>query len=77
LVLKHFGWEASANIFAPKAAIGRLKSYTAESSVVLHYMFLKHMRLSLRSQMQYDESIQQQVFMANWLSLGFYVSNKL
>ncbi len=77
LVSKHFGWEASASMFAPKAAIGRLKSYTAESTIVLHYMFLKHMRLSLRSQMQYDESIQSKVFISNWLSLGFYVSNKL
>ena len=77
LFLKHFGWEASATVFAPKAAIGRVKSYTAECNAVLHYMFLKHMRLSLRTQMQYDELIQPRIFVANWLSLGFYLSNRL
>ena len=77
LFSKHFGWELSASMFAPQAAIGRVKSYTAESNCVLHYMFLKHMRLSLRSQMQYDESVQERIFIANWLSLGFYLSNKL
>jgi hypothetical protein len=77
LFSKHFGWECSGALFAPKANISRLRSYTVESSNVLHYMFLKHMRLSLRTQIQYDEAIQEGIFIANNLSLGFYLSNKL
>jgi len=77
LLSRHVGWELSASLFAPRTAISRVRSYTAESSSVIHYMFLKHMRLSLRTQVQYDEAVQEKVFVANHLSLGFYLSNKL
>ncbi len=76
-ISKHFGWELSGTVFAPRTGIGRMRSYTAEGSNVLHYMFLRHMRLSWRTQVQYDEAIQTKIFVANHLSLGFYLSNKL
>lgn len=74
---KHFAWELSGNLFAPKDSIGALKSFKADAYNVVHYIFFRHMRLSLRTQLAYDRSVQDKIFWMNALSLGFYLSNRL
>ena len=74
---KHFGWECAGTIYADKDQLGRLSGYTVDAMNVLHYMFLKNLRVSLRTQVKYDEQINDKVFLSNMLSIGFYLSNKI
>lgn len=74
---KHIGWECTGNLYADKDQLGRLQGYTYEAMNVLHYMFLKNLRLSLRTHIKYDEAINNRVFMMNMISIGFYISNKI
>ena len=74
---KHIGWEFHGVLFADKEQLGRLAGYTYNMMNVWHYMFLKNLRLSLRTQLAYDEHIDHRVFMMNMFSIGFYLSNKI
>lgn len=74
---KHFGWACAGQMFAPNKDIGRLAGYTYSINNSLHYIFLKYMRLSLATQVAYDESVSNKVFLRNQLTLGFFLSNTL
>jgi len=77
MLTKHIGWECHALVSSEKEQIGRLKGYKVDATNVLHYMFLKNLRISLRTTMQYDEKVNDKIFMMNMLSIGFYLFNKL
>lgn len=74
---KHFGWECYTTAFVTKEQIGRLKGYTIDATNVFHYLFLKNLRVTLRTTVKYDELLSDKIFMMNMLSVGFYLSNKL
>ncbi|RYD53313.1 MAG: hypothetical protein EOP52_04005 [Sphingobacteriales bacterium] len=77
MVSKKIGWAFNANIFASRLQLGRLPGYTADISNALHFLFLKNLRLTMITQMKYDESIQDRVFWTNQFMIGFYLSNRL
>ena len=74
---KHFGWESTGSIYADKEQIGRLQGYSYQLMNVFHYMFLKNLRISLRTSLKYDERISAKTTVVNMLSVGFYLSNKI
>lgn len=76
-ISKNIGWECNGNVYADKEQIGRLQGYSFEAMNVLHYIFLKNLRISLRTHIKYDEQVAASVYMMNMLSVGFYLSNKI
>lgn len=74
---RQFYWEFNSNLFVPGLTLPYVKSYTCDATLVLHYVFFRFLRLSLRTQFRYDEQIQTKVFISQHFSLGFYLSNKL
>jgi hypothetical protein len=74
---RNFGWECHAAIYADKEQLGRVKGYTADVMNVFHYIFLQNLRISLRTQILYDENVNEKVFMMNTISIGFYLSNNI
>jgi hypothetical protein len=77
MVSKKIGWAFNANIFASRLQMGRLPGYTADISNALHFLFLRNLRLTMLTQMKYDESIQDRVFWTNQFMIGFYLSNRI
>jgi hypothetical protein len=73
----HFFWEFNSSLFIPGATSGFAKTYTGDAMAALYYVFLKYMRLSLRTDLKYDEQVQSKLFMVQRFSIGFYLSNKL
>lgn len=74
---KHFGWECNASLYADRKQLGRLAGYSFDVQNTFHYVFFKHFRFSLKSSLQYDELINNKVFMMNALLVGFYLSNRI
>lgn len=77
MVSKKVGWAFNANVFASRLQIGRVKGYTADVSNALHFLFLKNLRLTMITEMKYDEAVQNRVFWTNQFMLGFYLSNRI
>ena len=73
----NLAWECNAILFASKPDLFTLNAYTFDINNAFHFIFLKHLRLSLRSQIKYDKNIQASIFVMNTLTMGFYLNNKL
>lgn len=76
-IQKHLAWELSGQLFAPKEQLFRTKGYTLSANNAFHYIFLKYLRLSIRTQLEYNETVQSKTLLINHVSLGFYLSNKI
>lgn len=74
---KQFYWELNTSLFIPGKSFSYLQTYTGDATIVVHYLFFRFMRLSLRTQVRYDKLIQPGIFVSQHFSLGFYLSNKL
>jgi hypothetical protein len=73
----NIAWECNAIIFALKSDVFVLNAYTFDINNAFHFLFLKHLRLSVRSQIKYDKNIQSSIYSMNTFTLGFYINNKL
>jgi hypothetical protein len=73
----NIAWECNAIIFALKSDVFVLNAYTFDITNAFHFLFLKHLRLSVRSQIKYDKNIQSSIYSMNTFTLGFYINNKL
>lgn len=74
---RNIAWECNAIIFALKSDVFVLNAYTFDINNAFHFLFLKHLRLSVRTQIKYDKNIQSSIYSMNTFTLGFYINNKL
>ncbi|MBA3829030.1 MAG: helix-turn-helix transcriptional regulator [Taibaiella sp.] len=72
---KNVGWELNGVVFADKDSLGSTKRWTVSLNNAFHFIFLKHMRLTWRVQANYDNRIQKYFYLANQISIGFYINN--
>lgn len=76
-IRKNVYWENSSRLFAKGREVIEIKSYCVDFNNGFHFLFLKHLRLGLRTKINYDLSISGKIAMSNMLLFGFYMSNKL
>jgi hypothetical protein len=74
---KNIYWETNSVFFTKNRTSGYIKQYTMDVNNAFHFLFLKHLRLTLRTKMIYDPVIQDKIFVSNQISFGFYLSNKM
>jgi hypothetical protein len=74
---KHFIWEHYSQLYIPNEHLGDVSFMTFEMNNAFHFMFMKYMRLSLRTKINYDQNIQERPQIINQFSVGFYLSNIL
>ncbi len=58
-----------------KAELKLLSRYRMDINNAVHLIFLKHFRLTLRTQCRYDLNISDKVSLMNHFSVGFYLNN--
>lgn len=58
-----------------KADVKLLSRYRMDINNAVHLIFLKHFRLTLRTQCRYDLTISEKVSLMNHFSVGFYLNN--
>jgi|GEM_PF-1047659 len=75
MINKHIAWENYTQLFVPNQHIGEVKYYTLDFNNAIHYLFLKYMRISLRTTINHDLDIQNKPQIINQVTLGFYLSN--
>lgn len=72
---KHFCWENYTQFFIPNEHFLDIKNCTLDFNNAVHFLFLKYMRISLRTEINYDITIQEKPQIINQFSVGFYLSN--
>ena len=72
---KHVHWEFFGNAFAPMNSLLESKKYTINVNNVFHVIFLKFVRVSWRTQINYNKELFPKPVFQNQISLGFYLSN--
>jgi hypothetical protein len=75
MINKHIAWENYTQLFIPNQHLGEVQFYTLDLNNAIHYLFLKYMRISLRTTIIHDLDIQDQPQIINQVTLGFYLSN--
>ena len=70
-------WEFYGNAFAPMLHLKQLKEYTLEINNVIHLLVFRRGRLSLRTKLAYNKTVQPWMSVQNQLSLGFYLNNHI
>lgn len=75
-LLKNMYFENFSQFNLNKTDFKHLKFIKADINNALHYIFLKHFRLTLRTICQYDLTISPGMKVINNLSIGFYLNNK-
>ncbi len=74
---KYFYWENSSRVFVKGKEIDKLSGYQVDVNNGLHFLFLKYMRIGIRSKINYDETVSEKPYISNMILFGFYLSNKL
>ncbi len=74
---KFFYWENNSRLFVKGRDIQQFKKYQIDMTNGIHFLFLKYMRIGLRTKLNYDVNVSEKIFMSNMLLFGFYLSNKL
>jgi len=72
---KNLYWENYTQIFAPNKQLEAIHHYTFDINNAVHYLFLKYLRVSLRTKVFYDAQIQEKPQLINQISFGFYLAN--
>jgi len=75
-LIKNMYFENFSQFNLNKTDFNHLKFIKADINNALHYIFLKHFRLTLRTICQYDLTISPGMKVINNLSIGFYLNNK-
>jgi len=75
MINKHLGWELNGVAFISKDSLYSIKGGTLSLNNAFHILFLKNIRLSWRTEIEYDQNIQAKVFIANQIAVGFYLNN--
>jgi len=75
IINKHLAWENYTQLFIPNQHLGEVKYYTLDFNNAIHYLFLKYMRISLRTTINHDLDIQDKPQIINQITVGFYLSN--
>lgn len=74
---KYFYWENSSRVFVSNKSIHQLSTYVVDLNNGIHFLFLKYLRIGVRTKMNYDQQVSSKVYMSNMLLFGFYLSNKI
>ncbi len=74
---KYFHWEFYGNMFAPLNHLRDIHYYSIDANNALHIILLKYVRLTLRSKISFNSSLNPKPVILNQLSLGFYLNNHL
>lgn len=74
---KNVYWENSSRLFAKGREVVEIKSYSLDFNNGFHFLFLKHLRLGLRTKVNYDLSVSEKMVISNMILFGFYLSNKM
>jgi hypothetical protein len=76
-LFKNFYIEQFSQIFIDKDSIKKIKSYNVDVNNAFHYVFLKFIRLSVRTKFLYDQTVFIKPTIIQQISIGFYLNNKL
>lgn len=76
-LFKNFYMEQFSQVFMDKDSLRNIKSYTVDVNNAFHYVFLKYVRLSLRTKFLYDAAVFPDPTLIQQISIGFYLNNKL
>ena len=74
---KFFYWENNSQLFVKGKDIQQFKQYQLDMTNGIHFLFLKYMRIGLRTKLNYDINVSEKVSINTMLLFGFYLSNKL
>lgn len=74
---KTFHWEFFGNAFMPMDSLKKPRAYTLEVNNVFHATFLKYVRLSWRTKIDYNQLVAKKPSIQNQITLGFYLTNHL
>lgn len=76
-LFKNFYMEQFSQVFMDKDSLLKIKSYNIDINNAFHYVFLKYVRLSLRTKILYDAAVFTDPTLIQQISIGFYLNNKL
>jgi hypothetical protein len=76
-IFKNMYWEHFSQGFISMDSLRVPKSCTIDMNNAVHYLFLKYVRVSIRTQLVYDRSVQRYPSWMQQFSVGFYLNNKL
>lgn len=76
-IFKNVFWENFSQFNVSRENAKMIKYYLCDINNAFHYRFLKYLRLTLRTQMQYDYNISLKPKFTNTMTFGFYLNNKL
>ena len=74
---KFFYWENNSRLFVKGKDIQQLKQYQIDVSNGIHFLFLKYLRIGLRTKLTYDINVSEKIYISNMILFGFYLSNKM
>ncbi len=74
---KFLYWENSSHVFVKSKNIKQRDGYQLDFNNGIHFLFLKYLRLGIRTKVMYDTTVSEKLYISNILLFGFYLSNKL
>ncbi|MBK7762463.1 MAG: hypothetical protein IPI46_03715 [Bacteroidetes bacterium] len=74
---KYFYWEHNSRVFVSNETIHQLSAYKVDLNNGVHILFLKYLRMGIRTKLNYDLQISSKPYVSNMLLFGFYLSNKM
>lgn len=76
-IYKNIYWEQLSQVFIQHRVILQPEKYGVEVNNALHFLFLKYVRLTARTQFGMDRELTPGYQLTQHISLGFYLNNKL
>jgi hypothetical protein len=76
-IFNNFYIEQFSQVFIDKDSLQKIRSYNVDVNNAFHYVFLKFIRLSIRTKFLYDQSVFIKPSIIQQVSIGFYLNNKL
>jgi hypothetical protein len=76
-LLKNLYWEHFSQGFISKDSLRVPESCTIDLNNAVHYLFLKYVRVSIRTHLVYDRTVQRYPTWMQQFSVGFYLNNKM
>jgi hypothetical protein len=76
-LFKNMYWEHFSQGFISKDSLRVPESCTIDLNNAFHYLFLKYVRVSVRTHLVYDRAVQRYPTWMQQFSVGFYLNNKM
>ena len=76
-IRKYLYWEYHSRLFVKGKTLGQPNTYKLDLTNGIHLLFLKYLRLGLKTQLNYDTAVSTHPYVSHLLLFGFYIRNKL